>query len=227
MNKTIRLLLFFMLFASSSANAGTVFRFLDPDDPDGNTTIISQNLPHYAIRMGYDILDSKTLRIIEKRLPLTNDQLAEQNRLLNEKIALEKQVAIDEKEAKAKIQKQADRTKKLIAIYGSKEALVERRDIDLAYYQSKIDQIMSLIKRSEKTYLELQKKIAEQEKNGQEISINLKMNLQTREKEMANNLSSVKYLTEKMAALDRQYEADLYHLRAFPLDKQTNQSIYP
>ncbi len=196
---SVILLLFFI---NSSVNAGQLFRF-----SDNGVTVISQSLPAGVVKTGYQILDSKSLRVIKSFPPLIDEQLVEQ-------ASTTKKEHKDKSLLSAKVEKQIMQIQKLVAIYGSEEGLIDQRNIDLENRQIQIDKVTLLLERGKQNYRILQNKASEQRLiNSGKISDNLKKMLQKTAREIANNQSVIDQLKSEMGKRKKQYEIELMHFK--------------
>ncbi|MBE9533254.1 MAG: DUF4124 domain-containing protein [Proteobacteria bacterium] len=194
---------------SLTSNAGTLYRFLDED----GTSTTSRSLPPSAAQKGYDILNDKTLRLIERIPPaLTEDEIAEEKRQIAEQKEIER-LAIIKAEEDAKQQKeQSIYDKNLIASYLTEDDLIKKRDDSLTYNQTQTEKAKANLEKSKLYSHTLQQQAAEQELAGQELSVNLKKRLQANKDDIDNNKQSIETLSLEAQQLTEKYASDLARL---------------
>lgn len=195
--------------AATSVSAGQLFRFND----ESGTPTLSKTLPPEAAQKGYDILDDQTMRLIERVPPaLTEAQLAEQaERLAAEKIA---QQAADAqaKQTAALERQQSLRDQNLLNIYRSEDELLDARDKDLNYRQTKLSLLTKKQPELEQKLSAFQQQAAEKELSGAAISDNLQKRLTAAEQELSNNQLMIHQLQAEIIMLTQQYEQDRQRL---------------
>ena len=194
---------------SLTSNAGTLYRFLDED----GISTTSRSLPPSAAQKGYDILNDKTLRLIERIPPaLTEDEIEEEKRQIAEQKEIERLAAIKEEEDK-KIKKQQDTyDKNLLASYLTEDDLIKKRDDSLTYNQTQTEKAKANLEKSKLYSHTLQQQAAEQELAGQELSVNLKKRLQANKDDVDNNKQSIETLSLEAQQLTEKYASDLARL---------------
>lgn len=195
---------------SLTSNAGPLYRFLDEE----GVSTTSRSLPPSAAQKGYDILNDKTLRLIERIPPaLTDEQIAEEERLITEQKEADHLAEIKAEE-EIKQQKQQDTyDNNLLAIYPAEENLIKKRDDVLTYNQTQIEKIKANLEKSKQYSHTLQQQAAEQELAGQELSVNLKKRLQANRDDIQNNENSIERLNMETQQLTEQYSTDLTRLQ--------------
>ncbi len=195
---------------SLTSNAGPLYRFLDED----GISTTSRSLPPSAAQKGYDILDDKSLRLIERIPPaLTAEQIAEEERQISEQKEINRLAAIKAEEESKKQQQQATFDKNLLISYATEEDLIKKRDSALLYNQTQMKKSEALLDKSEKYSYTLQQQAAEQELAGQALSDNLKKRLQANKDNIKNNKDAIQQLNLKAKQLTEQYAADLARLQ--------------
>jgi len=195
---------------SLTSNAGSLYRFLDED----GISTTSRSLPPSAAQKGYDILDDKSLRLIERIPPaLTAEQIAEEERQISEQKEINRLAAIKAEEESKKQQQQATFDKNLLISYATEEDLIKKRDSALLYNQTQMKKSEALLDKSEKYSYTLQQQAAEQELAGQALSDNLKKRLQANKDNIKNNKDAIQQLNLKAKQLTEQYAADLARLQ--------------
>jgi len=205
--KIISLLSLLLLLTSMSSHAGKIYRFTDKN----GVSTLSKTLPTYAAQRGYDILDDKSLRLIER--VYTREELIEIQR---------KQALIDQadqeakqriKEAKERRLKQRINDRNLLARYPSLAVFTKSRDADLTYRQSQIDDTHEQLNNNKKKLVGLQTQAAEQEISGEEVSSNLRRRLTATQKDIKNKKRYLKRTTDDRNKISQQYELDLERLK--------------
>jgi len=197
-----------------SSYAGKIYRFTDTN----GVSTLSKTLPTYAAQKGYDILDDKSLRLIER--VYTREELIE----------VQKQQAIID-QANQEVQRRQNAEKQrhleqrindrnLLARYPSIAVFTKSRDADLAYRQGQMSDVSDQLKNNKQKLVSLQMQAAEQEISGEEVSANLNKRLTATQKEIENNKLSIKRASIENRALATQYESDLDRLKLL-LDIQT------
>lgn len=205
---------------SLTSNAGQLYRFLNED----GISTTSRSLPPSAAQKGYDILNDKTLRLIERIPPaLTKEEIAEEKRqIAHEKESTE--LASIKAEEEEKQQKQQDLyDKNLIASYLTEEDLIKKRDSALRYKQIQIDKIKANLEKSKLYSFTLQQQAAEQELAGRELSVNLKKRLQANQDDINNSKQSIESLGHEAQLLTEKYASNLARLRYLLTKSATNQ----
>ena len=187
--------------------AGKIYRFLD----ENGVSTISKRLPPYAAQQGYDILDEKSLRLIEH--VLTRSELVEQTKA--EQLILQAKQQEQEQRALEK-QRQKEQNiidQNLLDRYPSDQDIIKARDADLAYIDKQIaDTIVQKEYNQEKLH-RLQQDAAKQELAGQTVSSNLTQRIQATQKEINNNQLHIDTLKNDKMINNKQFEHDLIRLR--------------
>ncbi|NQY25839.1 MAG: DUF4124 domain-containing protein [Piscirickettsiaceae bacterium] len=195
---------------SLASNASPLYRFLDED----GVSTTSRSLPPSAAQKGYDILDDKSLRLIERILPaLTVEQIAEEERQIAEKKEADRLAEIKAKEDKKQQEQQEIYNKNLLASYATKEDLIKKRDDALSHNKTQIEKSEALLEKGKQYSLTLQQQAAEQELAGQELSDNLKKRLKANNGNIKNNEDAIERLNLEAQQLTKQYAADLERLQ--------------
>jgi len=195
--------------AASHVSAGQLFRFND----DSGTPTLSKTLPPEAAQRGYDILDDKTMRLIERvPPPLTEAQLAEQaERQVAEKAA-QKTAENDAKQIAALQRQQGLHDQNLLNIYQSEDELLAARDKDLSYRQNRLSVLSEKHPVLEQKLMAIQQQAAERELSGAPITGNLQKRLAAAEQELSNNQLMIHQLEAEILMLSQQYEQDRQRL---------------
>lgn len=194
-----------MIIATPAA-AEQLYRFID----DNGTPTLSKTLPAEVSQQGYDILDEKSMRLIQRVPPaLTASQIAEQQ----QEQALQREAEQAAQIAAENQRKQAIYDHNLKTMYQSEQDLLNARDHDL---QHRENQLVMLKEKRRDFYQRLQQtqqQAAENELSGISLSENLKNRLQTAQQELANNQQSIEQLQTEINDLGQLYEMDLQRFR--------------
>lgn len=187
------------MLITTPAAAAQLYRFID----DNGTPTLSKTLPAEISQQGYDILDEKSMRLIQRVPPaLTASQITEQQQAEQAaKIAAESQ------------RKQAIYDHSLKTRYQSEQDLLNARDRDL---QQRESQLATLKEKRRDFYQRLhqtQQQAAENELSGISLSENMKNRLHTTQQELTNNQQRIEQLQAEINDLTRVYEQDLQRFR--------------
>ena len=199
-----------LLFAGFSAQAGQLYRFPD----ENGVPTLSRSLPPEAAQKGYDIIDDKTMRLIERVAPAPTEDEIE---ALKAEQALEaerqRQQAIEAKEAEKARQKQRQYDRTLLLTYPTETDLIEARDRDIGYREEQIALLSEKLPKLQKRLETVQKEAAERELNGGKITANMQKRLEAAQEEIqVRNQAIAKYQAE-IEQLKAQYQQDLERLR--------------
>ncbi len=191
-------------------HAGQLYRY---PDSDGVLTI-SKRLPPHAAQKGYDILDEKSLQLIERVAPaLTAKQITELERKLAQQKEANRLAEIAAKEELERNKKQYIYDQNLIARYQSDQDLIETRDADLKYHKIQIEKTTKKLSQNKKNLYQLQQQAAERELSGNALSANLSKRLTATQNAILNNETDLERLKMEVKQLTVQYEADLIRLK--------------
>lgn len=187
------------MLITTPAAAAQLYRFID----DNGTPTLSKTLPAEISQQGYDILDEKSMRLIQRVPPaLTASQITEQQQAEQAaKIAAEGQ------------RKQAIYDHSLKTRYQSEQDLLNARDRDL---QQRESQLATLKEKRRDFYQRLhqtQQQAAENELSGVSLSENMKNRIHTTQQELTNNQQRIEQLQAEINDLTRVYEQDLQRFR--------------
>jgi hypothetical protein len=192
---------------SLSAYAGKIYHFIDQN----GVSTLSKTLPPYAAQQGYEVLDDKTLRVIERVLNRTEtieqqqaDQAIEQSNQL-------KQQQQDEQKRLVIEQRQADQN--LLEVYPSVQDLIKARDEQLAAINKQVEDTIAQQKYLKNKLHKRQQTAADQELSGQAISDKLNQQIESTQKDIADNKLRLESLQSDSAKSGKQYEHDLIRLR--------------
>lgn len=198
------------LFSVTTVSAAQLYRF---NDENGIPTL-SKTLPPEVAQQGYDILDEKSMRVIERVPPApTEAEIAE--REIQKKLDLEarEQAELQAKMEAEKRRKQAIYDHNLLSVYQSEEDLMNERNKDLQYREKRIEILKSKRKGLQQRLQQVQQQAADNELSGVGLSANLKSRLKAAQQELDNNQSSMEQLQTEIETLNMQYDLDLQRLR--------------
>lgn len=210
----IRLVMASMLSATfliaTTVSATQLYRFTD----ENGIPTLSKTLPPEVAQQGYDILDEKSMRVIERVPPApTEAEIAE--REIQKKMELEQQKQAEEaaRIAAEKRRKQAIYDHNLLSAYQSEQDLLNERDEDLQYRENRIEILKAKRKGLQQRLQQVQQQAADNELSGLGLSPNLQSRLKAAQQELDNNQSSLQQLQTEIDALNMQYELDRQRLR--------------
>lgn len=198
-----------LCFTSNTVFAGQLYRFND----ESGTPTLSKTLPPEAAQQGYDILDDKSMRLIERVPPALNEaELAEQAKRQVELEAQQKAAAVEAQQAANLRRQQQIHDQQLLSIYSSETELVADRDQELGVRQARLDALVAKQPKLEQRLVEAQEEAAKRELSGAAISNNLKKRLAAAEQELTINRQMISELSAEISALTEQYESDRQRL---------------
>ncbi|WP_091715140.1 hypothetical protein [Methylophaga sulfidovorans] len=208
MIRKLPLLIFCSIF-SLSVSAGQLYRF-----PDENGVMtLSTSLPSSASQKGYDIIDSETMRLIE-RVPaaLTKQELLEQ--AAKQKVEEEARLQAEEQAKQAEEARQAQQTydKTLLITYRSEADLIRARDSDIAYRQEQIKMHEQKLPELKQYLYQLQNEAAQRELSGAKITANMQMRLNAAKEEIQVRKQAITELKAEITELETKYQHDLERL---------------
>jgi hypothetical protein len=191
--------------------AGQLYRFVD----ENGVLTLSRSLPPEAAQKGYDIVDDKSIRLIERVAPApTADELAEQKKQQQQEAEAERQAEIAAQEAEKQRQKRAMHDRTLLTTYRDEAELIRARDTDLNYRKQQIAIHQKKLPTLEKYLLELQKEAADKELSGGKISKNMQKRLDTTQQEITIRQQAIEQLQSEIKTLSENYSRDLARLHA-------------
>ena len=194
---------------SASLYAGQLYRFND----ETGTPTLSKTLPPEAAQQGYDIIDDKTMRLIERVPPaLTDAQLAEEAERQAAAKAAQQAAAEQAKQAAELKRQQRLHDQKLLTVYGSEADLLSAREKDLGYRQDRLKVLTQKQPELEQKLIDLQNEAAKKELSGLPVSDNLQKRLTAAEQELTNNQMMIQQLETEIQNLSQQYAQDQQRL---------------
>jgi len=194
-----------LLCLAAPALAGKLYRYMD-----GDTQVLSHRLPASAAQSGYDILDSKTFRLIEHVKPALSTEALAAKYALKEQSKIKELMLIQQQQAK-KEQDKYDR--KLLATYQSEQDLIERRDAALSYRQNTITKTEKKQVKLKDYLVKLQTQAAKNEIAGEALSKNHRKQLQIAEQQLSYNNEVLIRLNKEITELNAQYDMQLERLQ--------------
>lgn len=197
------------LFMTTAVSANQLYRFTD----ENGIPTLSKTLPPEVAQQGYDILDEKSMRVIERVPPApTEAEIAE--REIQKKLEFEQQKQAEQAariEAE-KRRKQAIYDHNLLSAYQSEEDLLNERNKDVQYREKRIDVLKKKRKVLQQRLQQVQQQAADHELSGIGLSANLQSRLQAAQQELDNNQSSIQQLQTEIDTFNMQYELDRQRL---------------
>ena len=210
---SIRFVVIFLLsttvFIATSVSAAQLYRFTD----ENGIPTLSKTLPPEVAQQGYDILDEKSMRVIERVPPApTEAEIAEREIQKKLDLELQKQAEEDARKQAEKRRKQAIYDHNLLSAYNSEQDLLDKRDKDLQYREKRIEVLNAKRKGLQQRLQQVQQQAADNELSGVGLSDNLKSRLQAAQQELDNNQSNIEQLRTEVETLNMQYELDQQRL---------------
>lgn len=204
---------------SFSVQAGQLYRF-----PDENGVLtLSRSLPPEAAQNGYDILDDKTMRLIERVPPApTQDEIAEMEARQAEEAERQRQAESAANEAEKQREKQARYDRTLLLTYPTEADLIDARDRDIGYRQEQIELLTAKLPKLQNTLENAQKEAAERELSGGKITKNMQKRLDAAQEEITVRKQAIEKYQAEINALTEQYQKDLQRLRQLQRSARTS-----
>ena len=210
----VSLLILALTLSSPLSYAGKIYRFQD----ENGISTLSKMLPPYAAQQGYEILDDKSFRVIERVLS-NEDAIAQNNaeqaaaQANPQEQELLKQKQLKEEQRKRLVKEQQIVDKNLLDIYPSIQDLLKTRDNYLAYISKQMEDSISQQELLQEKLHKLQQAAAEQELGGQSISDKLKQRIEATRQDIVDNQLHLEDLQADKLNSSQQYEHDLIRLR--------------
>lgn len=198
------------LFVSLPLQAGQLYRFPD----ENGVPTLSRSLPPEAAQKGYDILDDKSMRLIEHVTPApTQDEIAEIQAEQAKQAERQRQAEIAAKEAEKQQAKQAQHDRTLLMTYPTEADLLDARDKDIDYRQQQIELLSAKLPTLRSRLEEVQKAAAERELSGAKITPNMQKRLDAAQEEISVREKAIDQYQAEIRELSDEYDADLKRLR--------------
>jgi len=195
----------YLFTAPALTQAGQLFRFTD----ENGTKTLSRSLPAEAAQKGYEVLNDKTMRVIERVPPaLTDSELAEQKRLEQVEKEAQQQAEQAAIEAEKARQQQAIIDKTLLNTYRSEADLINARDADIGYRHSQIEQHQAKLPVLEQHLIKVQQEAAEHELSGGKLTENMQKRLNAAQQEIDIRQQTIAQLEAEIESLSTKYEAE-------------------
>lgn len=202
--------LLLLLSFTTTTQAGQLYRF---SNEEGVQTL-SRSLPPEAAQKGYDILDDKSMRLIERVPPaLSAEEIAELEAKEAEDAERQRQADIAAKEAEKQREKQARYDRTLLITYSDEAELVKARDRDIGYRQEQIELLSAKLPQLHESLEKIQKDAAEHELSGGKITANMQKRLNAAQEEIAVREQAIKIYKAEIEELTAKYAYDLERLR--------------
>lgn len=198
------------IFIVASVSATQLYRFTD----ENGVPTLSKTLPPEVAQQGYDILDEKSMRLIEQIPPAPTDaEILERQTQKVLQLEAQQQADLQEKIEIKKHRQQTIYDHNLLSAYQSEQDLVNKRDRDLQYREKRIEVLVNKRKGVQQRLQKAQQQAADRELSGMGLSDNLKGRLQAAQQELDNNQSSIEMLRTEIDTLSQKYEHELPRLR--------------
>ncbi|MDO7597503.1 MAG: hypothetical protein MUR51_07440 [Pseudomonadota bacterium] len=206
----VSLLALALSLSSMPSYAGNIYRF---HDKNGVSTL-SKTLPPYASQQGYEILDDKSFRVIE-RVMSTKESIEQSNaeQLAAPAKRLEQQEQLKQEQRKRLDKEQKIVDQNLLDIYPSVQDLIKTRDDYFAYINKQIADTNLQHDHLQQKLHQLQQAAAEKELSGKPISNKLNEQIETAQKDIVDNELHLENLQNDNLNSSHQYEHDLIRLR--------------
>jgi predicted nucleic acid-binding Zn-ribbon protein len=200
-----------LLFAvTATAHAAQLYRF--PNEEGVQT--LSRSLPPEAAQKGYDILDDKTMRLIERVPPaLSAEEIADLEAKEAEDAERQRQADIAAKEAEKQREKAARYDRTLLITYTNEAELISARDKDIGYRKEQIELLSAKLPELRKSLENVQKDAAERELSGGKITANMQKRLTAAQEEIAVREQAIEIYRAEIKELNAKYDFDLQRFR--------------
>jgi predicted nucleic acid-binding Zn-ribbon protein len=200
-----------LLFAvTATAQAAQLYRF--PNEEGVQT--LSRSLPPEAAQKGYDILDDKTMRLIERVPPaLSAEEIADLEAKEAEDAERQRQADIAAKEAEKQREKAARYDRTLLITYTNEAELISARDKDIGYRKEQIELLSAKLPELRKSLEKVQKDAAERELSGGKVTANMQKRLTAAQEEIAVREQAIEIYRAEIKELNAKYDFDLQRFR--------------
>lgn len=204
---TLSFLALALSLISLQSYAGNIYRFIDKN----GVSTLSKTLPPYVAQQGYEILDDKSLRVIE-RVPTQSEMIEQRNIAQQEQ--KKNQVKQQQQALKQRLlRQQQSADNNLLEIYPTIQDIINTRDRHQAYISKQIEDNLA-----QKTYLQhrlhrLEQSAAEQEMSGQTISEKLSQSIKETQQNIVDSHLHIERLQNDKTINAQQYEKDLTRLK--------------
>lgn len=196
---------------TTTIQAGQLYRFANEE----GIQTLSRSLPPEAAQKGYDILDDKSMRLIERIPPaLTAEEIAELEAKEAQDAERQRQADIAAKEAEKQRERQARYDHTLLVTYSDEAALLEARDRDIGYRKEQIELLSAKLPQLHKSLEAVQKDAAERELSGGKVTPNMQKRLNAAQEEIAVREQAIKIYQAEIEELSAKYDYDLERFKA-------------
>lgn len=208
--KILCLSTFLLTFTSLSIQAGQLYRF-----PDENGVLtLSRSLPPEAAPRGYDILDDRNMRLIERIPPApTKEEIAEMKAEQAREAERQRQAEIAAKEAEKARETRARYDRSLLMTFPTEADLIDARNRDIGHREEQIATLSAKLPKLQQNLEEVQKEAAERELSGGSITANMQKRLDAAHQEIAVREQAIENYQNEIKQLTAKYQADLERLR--------------
>jgi hypothetical protein len=195
---------------SAAVHAGNLYRFTN----DEGVQTLSRSLPPEAAQKGYDILDDKSMRLIEHVPPAPSaEEIAELEAKEAEDAERQRQADIAAKEAEKQREQQARYDRTLLITYSSEADLIKARDKDISYRQEQIGLLSVKLPQLRESLEKVQKDAADRELSGGQITTNMQKRLDAAHEEISVREQAIEMYQAEIKELRTKYEYDLNRFR--------------
>ncbi len=204
---TLSFLALALSLISLQSYAGNIYRFIDKN----GVSTLSKTLPPYVAQQGYEILDDKSLRVIE-RVPTQSEMIEQRNIAQQEQKknqAKQKQQAL--KQRLLSQQQSADNN--LLEIYPTIQDIINARDRHQAYISKQIEDNLAQNTYLQQTLHRLEQSAAAQELSGQTISETLSQSIKETQQNIVDSHLHIERLQNDKTINAQQYEKDFTRLK--------------
>ncbi len=202
--------IFVLAFVSFNTQAGQLYRFPD----ENGVPTLSRSLPPEAAQKGYDIIDDKSMRLIERVPPAPTEAEIEAFKAEQAREAeRQRQQAIEARQLEQAQQKQRQYDRTLLLTYPTESDLIAARDRDIGYRQEQIDLLSEKLPKLQERLETVQKEAAERELNGGKITANMQKRLDAAKEEIQVRKQAIEKYQAEIKQLQAQYQQDMQRLR--------------
>lgn len=193
--RILQLLVFGCAFVAGTSNAGTLYRFVDKN----GRIVVDSALPPAVAQRGYDVLDDKNLRLIERVPPKRSDA----------QIEADQRSQLNAEEIRRKKREQRRRDRNLLATYLTLE------DVKLAKV-GRLHSIKNSIGFTESAISSLKQKLSSHifeasvhELDGNAVPKALIAEIDQTREEIARNQRLVETYRQQLQSVEQQFDEDI------------------
>ena len=192
--------LFLLTLFTVTAQAGTLYRWKD----DKGITHMETFIPPEETQGGYEVLDDRNFRVIEKVPPaLTEEEL---------KAAKAAQAEEARRQREAELQARRDRT--LLATYASLDDMQMARDGQLRTIESIIQSVEQTISQQQEHLQSLQERAAQAEQRGRKVPQKTLDAIADTKQQISLNEAALEENRAKRVAIEETFSEDMERFRA-------------